>query len=314
MSSQNIKPKFILAALVVLGLGFSGVALVNASDKTDADSSAVSEDVAQASAAIATAAGEQDDPVVAKVDGTDIKRSEVLGFINSLPPQLRQMPADNLYGLAVDQLISNHIVDRKAGAAKLNDDKEVKEMLAQAHDQIIRNVYLERQVAAQMSDKRLKESYDKIIKAMPDVEEVSARHILVDSEEKAKELLGKIKGGEAFEKLAEENTMDKGTAPNGGDLGYFAKNEMVAPFAEAAFAMKKGEVSKAPVKTDFGWHIIKVEDKRKRAKPAFDAVKPQLEQQARQEIMTELVGKWQKEAKVEKFDAEGKPVADSKAN
>ncbi|HEY8192074.1 MAG TPA: peptidylprolyl isomerase [Alphaproteobacteria bacterium] len=271
-----------------------------------------------APAAAATApAGEESiklgNPTVATVNGEEIKRSDVFTFIGTLPEQVRQMPIQNLFPLALEQVINNKIVGARADAAKLESDPEVTKMMEQAKGQIVRNVYVERQLKEGITQKKLLKAYDDMLTKIGDVQETHARHILVDSEEKARDAIKKLDGGAKFEELAKELN----TAPskdNGGDLGYFAKTDMIPEFANAAFALDVGKYSKDPVKTQFGWHVIKVEDRRKRPEPEFEAVKPQLEAQLRQEILTGLLDKWQKEAKIKKFDLNGEPVKETKSN
>lgn len=251
-------------------------------------------------------------PTVAIINGEEIKRADVLSFISGLPEQVRQMPLQNLFPLALEQVVNNRLVSAKAKEAKLDNDPEVQKLIDQAKGQIVRNVYVQKQVDAAMTEKRLLKAYEKVLNEMGEVQEVHARHILVDSEDKAKEVIKKLGSGSKFDDLAKEYSKGP-SSDNGGDLGYFAQSEMVPEFANAAFALKKGEISKAPVKTQFGWHIISVEDKRKRPEPKFEDVKPQLETQVRQEILGEILDKWQKSAKIQKFDINGEPVKDKQA-
>lgn len=141
---------------------------------------------------------------------------------------------------------------------------------------------------------------------MGKVEEVKARHILVDTEDKAKEVITKLQAGAKFEDLVEEYSSGV-TKDTKGELGYFAKGEMVPEFADAAFALAKGQYTKQPVKTQFGYHVIESQDRRKREAPSFDEVKPQLESVVRQRQLVELLTTWQNAAQVEKFDINGKP-------
>jgi peptidyl-prolyl cis-trans isomerase C len=162
-------------------------------------------------------------------------------------------------------------------------------------------------VNKKISESRLKDAYEKYVKAFPDVQDVKARHILVKDEAKAKDLIKQLGEGKDFAELAKANSTD-GTAQNGGELGYFAKTEVVPPFADAAFALNVGEYSKTPVKTDFGYHVIKVEEKRKRPPAAYDEIKPLLETQLRREILEETVEAWRDDAQIERFDINGKPI------
>lgn len=247
------------------------------------------------------------DPVVAKVNGEDIKRSEVLTYITTLPDQVKQMPIQNIFPLAVDQVVINKVVGDKADKANLKDDPEVAKLVDQAKEQITRNVYVERQVKSKITDKKLKDAYSKFTGSYKSIEEVKARHMVFDTEAKAKDVIAKLDKGESFETLMKDNV--KGGSPEqGGELGYFAKNEMIPDFANAAFDLKAGAYTKTPVKTQFGWHVIQVEDRRKRVPPKFDEVKPQLEMAVRQEILTDTVKEWEKDAKVQKFDINGDPI------
>ncbi len=221
------------------------------------------------------------------------------------------MPLQNLFPMARDQVVNNKLVTEKAKAANLEADAEVQKMLDQAKQQIVRSVYVEREIKSRINDEELKKAYDELKADVAKIEETKARHILVDTEEKAKEVVTKLNGGAKFEDLVSEYSSGP-SKENGGDVGYFAKSEMVPEFAEAAFALKVGEYSKDPVKTQFGYHVIKAEDRRSRPEPAFEDVKPQLEAVVRQRKLLEMVNSWQSDAKVEKFDINGAPEAEVK--
>lgn len=336
MSEEKKSSKGPMIALVagVIALGAGGVVYVTQQSKTvDApaeisstateDTSGV-EDIAPAAAeqsskpadtqpaetdsAAGTVPGlKMGDPVVAKIGGQDVLRSEVFNYITTLPEQIRQMPLQNLFPLALDQVLNNRIIGEKADAAKLDADPEVTKILDQAKGQIVRNVYVERELNKAVSQKELLKAYETMLSAQEKVEEVHARHILVADESKARDIIAKLNDGAKFEDLAKEST-DGPTAANGGDLGYFAKAEMVPEFAEAAFSIAPGSVSKDPVKTQFGWHVIKVEEKRQRPEPQFETVKPQLEAQIRREKLNTMLETWQKESKIEKFDINGEAI------
>ena len=247
-------------------------------------------------------------PVVAKVNGTEVTRGEVLEFITTLPEQARQMPLQNLFPMARDQVVNNKLVAEKAKTANLESDPEVQKLMDQARQQIERSVYVEREVASKVNDVELQKAYNELKTELSKVEEVKARHILVDTEEKAKEVITKLQGGAKFEDLVQEYS-EGVTKETKGELGYFAKAEMVPEFSTAAFALGKGQYTKTPVKTQFGWHVIESEDRRTRPAPSFDEVKPQLEAVVRQRQLMELINQWQKDAQVEKFDINGKPEA-----
>lgn len=246
-------------------------------------------------------------PVVAKVNGNDIMRTDVLNFISTLPLQVRQQPIQELFPAALDQVVGNRVLSEKSKEAGLDEDPEVLQLLEQAKGQIIRNVYVERQIAERMTQKRLLKAYEDVLNTLEEVQETRASHILVETEDEAKDLIAKLDEGADFAELAKEYSKGP-TGENGGDLNYFAKDQMVPEFADAAFALDVGQYSKAPVQTQFGWHVIKVTDRRVRPEPEFEALKPQLENQVRQEILMELLKEWEKGVKIEKFDINGDPV------
>ena len=252
---------------------------------------------------------EEGNPVVAKVDGKDITRVDVYRFIQTMPTNVQQMPAVQIYPIAMEQVINARLVQNMADEADIEETPEFQKEMDMAKQQIKRNLYLQNQVNDKITESRLKKIYNDFIKKVPDVEERRARHILVETEDKAKAVIEKIEQGkESFEELATSLSIGP-TAPKGGDLGYFAESEMVPEFAEKAFSMKKGEVSE-PVQTQFGWHVIKLVDIRDRPKPTYDQLKPNLEVEARREILDDLLQKWRKSADIVQYDINGKPLKD----
>ena len=249
-----------------------------------------------------------DDPVVAKVDGKPVYKSEVMDFVKTLPPQMSQADPKTIFPMALDQVISAKIVDEKAITEKTENDPVVQKRLADAKLQIVRAVYAEKSIEKEFSQDAVKKAYDDIVKNIPKTEEVHARHILVDTETEAKDIIKKLDGGAKFEDLAKELSKDKSNSATGGDLGFFAKNDMVKEFSEAAFALKANEYTKTPVKTQFGFHVIQSLEKRERPAPKFEDVKLQVEGQVRRDILNKLVEKWRSEAKIEAFDMDGKPI------
>lgn len=246
-------------------------------------------------------------PVVAKVDGNDITRVDVFRFIKMMPANIQQMPPQAVYPMAVEQVINTRLVQNKAEAANMENDPEVQEQMNMARQQIIRSIYVQREIDKQISDSDLKKKYEETVGAQPDVKEARAAHILVDSEAKAKEIIAKVQSGEDFAKLASENSSDPGNKDKGGELGWFAQGDMVPEFSEAVFKMKKGDVSKEPVKTQFGWHVVKLEDLRNRPKPTFDETKEMLKTELRREKLEAMLQNWRQTAKIEKFDINGDP-------
>ncbi len=250
-----------------------------------------------------------DDPVVARVNGTEIHRSEVVIALRTLPAQAQQQPMEKLYPVLLEDLVNATLVAQAARKQKLGDDPEVKKQLAFAQDRIFEQVYLDRLLEKSVTDQKLHARYDKYVKEAPPREEVSARHILLPTEDEAKAVIAELKKGADFAKLAQEKTTDPSGKTSGGDLGYFAHDQMVPDFADAAFKLKKGEFSQTPVKTQFGWHVIKVEDRRTAKPPSFEEAKQQLSNLVAREIIVEKVKELRTGAKIETFALDGGKLA-----
>ncbi len=259
-----------------------------------------------------TDADPKTNPVLAKIDGKEIRRQDVVKLVNSMPAQMQQIPLEQLFPMALEQTISNAIIDQKAKDSGLKNDPDVKKQLAQAKEQLIRGKFIENAVKAKLTDERLQESYKGYVDGFPKLDEVKAAHILVDDETLAKELVKKLGKGEDFAALAQEHSKD-GSAENGGNLGYFAENEVVPEFAKAAFATEVGAYTKAPVKSQFGYHIIKVEEKRQRPPAPFEQVKGFLEQELQRSIVDDILTEWKSAADIERFDINGNPLPEQTA-
>ncbi|HPD82838.1 MAG: peptidylprolyl isomerase [Alphaproteobacteria bacterium] len=247
-------------------------------------------------------------PVVARVDGKDITRVDVYRFIQTMPANIQQLPATTVYPMAMEQVINTRIVQNKADAADVTESEAFAKEMEIAKQQIARNLYLQETVDKEVTDSKLKKLYNDLMAKTPDVEERRASHILLETEDQAKAVIEKLAKGGDFEGMAKELSKDPTAAARGGDLGYFAKTDMVPEFANAAFGMQKGDVSQSPVKTQFGWHVIKMVDVRQRPKPTFDQIKPSLQAELRREELNNLLEKWRKDAKIEQFDINGNPL------
>jgi len=247
------------------------------------------------------------DPVVARVNGVEIHRSEVIHTISTLPAQVRQMPTEMVFPAVLDQMINGKLVAAAAAEQKLQDDPEYKDKMKHAEERVMQELFLTRSVKARITDAVLQERYKKYLAENPAQDEVRASHILVATEAEAKALIEQLKGGADFAKLAKEKSTDAAAAAQGGDLGYFTKEAMVAPFSEAAFKGAPGKVIETPVHTQFGWHVIRVDDRRKGTPPNLDDVRGELENEMSQEIVTGVVADLRAKAKVEEFRQDGSP-------
>lgn len=255
--------------------------------------------------AAAPAAQPLKDPVVATVNGLPIRLSELEVAQQSLPQQYRNMPLQAVFPALLDRIIDSKLVVQEGKKSKVNEDPAFKKRMAFVEDQVLQDFWIQREIARRVTAEKLQQRYEERLKSMPTEEEVHARHILVSTEDEAKALIAEIKKGAAFDKLAKEKSTDKASGAEGGDLGWFKKSDMVKEFADAAFALKKGELSDTPVKTQFGYHVIKLEDRRKAPPPAFEELADQLREEMAREAVTAQLDQLRSGAKIEKFNIDG---------
>lgn len=218
------------------------------------------------------------DEVAARVNGTTIYASDVAreAAAQKLIQVGDPLPRDSKsYKQVLDNLVDQRLLALEAVRRELDRSAEAKRRLQSARERILGNILVENVVSQAVSDDAVRRMYDEQAKLSPPEEEVKARHILVKTREEADAVEKALAGGADFAKLAQEKSIDPGSRLQGGDLGYFTHDAMVAPFADAAFALKKGEIS-PPVQTQFGWHIIQLEDRRKQTPPSFDEMRPRI--------------------------------------
>ena len=259
----------------------------------------------------ALAATARADPkILAKVDGVAITEddyNDALADIGPGLPEKLEGPEREKYVL--DYLIDLRLVAKQALADKLDGTADFARRLAYYHDKLAMEGLLTNVAKSATTEEAERKAYDEAAKAQPPEPEVHARHILVPTEEEAKAALARIKAGEDFAKVATELSKDPGG--DGGDLGWFTKDRMVPEFADAAFKLEPGQVSD-PVKSQFGWHIIKVEGKRMKTFPPFEQVKDQAARFVAQKAQTALITSLRDKAKIERFDEEAKPAEPAK--
>ena len=210
--------------------------------------------------------------IVAKVNGQTITESDMRLADNELGAELGNLPPEVKRRALAEYLIDNILFAEAAEAANLAAAPEFDEQMRYLRHRLLREQYFEKTLRGTVSEDEAKKIYDAKVAELKPEDEVAARHVLVDSEEKAKELHAKIVGGADFAQVAKENSTDSGSKEQGGLLGYFGKGQMVPEFEAAVFKMVEGQVSE-PVKTNFGWHIIKLEDRRRKETPSFESVK-----------------------------------------
>ena len=247
------------------------------------------------------------DPVIARVDGEPVLRSELQGTMRGLPPQAQGMPMEALYPMLLERVIDLRLIGNAARGAKLDDDPAVKKKIQEATDRVLQEVLLTRSIETKVTEAALREKYKTFASTIPGQEEVNARHILTKTEAEAKAVIAELKKGGDFSDLAKKRSIDPSAASGGGDLGYFTREQMVPEFSEAAFNLKKGEITETPVKSSFGWHVIRVEDKRTSGPPPFDEVKAELQEEMSREVIQDILKDLRGKAKVERFNLDGTP-------
>ena len=239
------------------------------------------------------------DPVVAKVDGVEIHQSDIALAEEELGASLPQdATPEARRNYLITHLVDMILLSRAAEEQGLSGSDDFKRRFAAMRTKLLAGLMLRQIAQKSVSEEAMHKVYDDAIKQMGDEQEVRARHILVESEDQAKAIQADLKKGADFAELAKQKSKDPAAA-DGGDLGYFTKDQMVPEFADVAFKLDKGQISD-PVKTAFGWHIIKVEDKRKKPVPTYDQVKDQLATVVVQQSQADLVNKLRNQAKIER--------------
>ena len=240
------------------------------------------------------------DPVIARVNGVDIKQSDLALAEEDVGADMQAASPEAKREHLISYLADIIMVTQAADKKNLADSPDFKRRLAFLRSKLLMGYELQQEAKTALTDEALKQTYDEAVKSMSGQEEVHARHILVEGEDEAKAILEQLKGGADFAKLAKEKSKDPGAA-EGGDLGYFTKDQMVPEFADVAFKMYPGQLSN-PVKTQFGWHVIKVEDKRIKQPPEFEKVKDQIEAYLARKAQSDFITKLRQSAKVERLD------------
>jgi peptidyl-prolyl cis-trans isomerase C len=264
--------------------------------------------LAQPAPAAPAAASHNSNPVVAVVGPYKIHMSDLQADLQSAPAQAQQLPPDQLYQLLLTQEVDRKAVLVAALKAGLEKDPAVAEQMQDAAYIKLENAYVQKQVAAQVSDAAVQAAYDKQYANKPGPEQVDARQILVQTQQQAEDIITQLNQGADFATLAQKDSIDPG-AKNGGELGWFSQDEMVPAFANAAFALKPGTYTKTPVQTQFGWHIILSEGKRTAPTPKLADVQGQIRQQLGDAAVQKTLDEARSGLKIELFNPDGTPAA-----
>jgi peptidyl-prolyl cis-trans isomerase C len=264
-------------------------------------------------AASAAPAPAQVDPnaVVATVNGQSVTEADLALAESELAQQFAQLPPEQRRAAALSAAIEIKVLAAKAVADGLDKDPDFQRRAAFLQERALHGEMVEKEVVGKITDDEIRARYDKEVAAQPPVNEVHARHILVKTKEEAEAIIKQLDGGADFQKLANEHTSDPSGKTNGGDLDWFGPGQMVPEFDKAVFALNVGAYTKEPVQTQFGWHVIKVEDKRAKQPPAFDTVKNQVKSLVIRDKYFALVKEARAAAKVDIPDPELKKAVDA---
>lgn len=283
-----------LACSAVFALGSTQGWTSDAEDVKDKDSAPASQEQPKISL----------ETIIAKVNGKPIKMVALVQELQGLPPQIQQIPLEKIFPRLRDQLIDSLLIAEAAKKQKLTDSEEVKRAVAKATERALIQAYMMKHVKDRVTEPSLKAKYDEYVKNFKAEKEVRARHILVKDEPTAQEIIAELKKGGDFADLAKKKSTDQ-TAKEGGDLGFFKRDDMVSAFSDVAFNLKPGTYTESPVKTEFGFHVIRVEETRDSKIEPFEKKKDELASELSQETVMKAVESLRSQAKIERFDEKG---------
>lgn len=246
----------------------------------------------------------QEDKVVATVAGQPITEADLTQALSDLDQQFARLPEEQKRAAALSAVIEIKLLAAEAKAKGFDKSAEFQRRMAFLEERALHSEVIENEVAAKITDEDIRKRYDAEIANTPASNEVRARHILVKTKEEADAIVKQLDDGANFEEIAKEKSSDPGSGAQGGDLGWFGPGQMVPEFEKAAFALEPGAYTKEPVQSQFGWHVIKVEDKRAKQPPAFDQVKEQFRSLLLRERYFALVKQLRAAGKVEVTDPE----------
>lgn len=244
----------------------------------------------------------EDDPVIAVVNGEKIMRSDLMAARENLPQEYRPIPLEQIYPILLTSLIDSKLVAADAKARKLDEEQAYKDRLDQVAVQVLERYAVRKAIEDAVTDEKLRAAYDAQVSGGG--KEIKARHILVKTNDEAVAIIKELDQGADFAELAKSKSTGP-SGPNGGDLGYFGKGQMVAPFETAAFSLEKGGYTKEPVQTQFGFHIIMVEDERTKTPPTFEESVDELRNEISQQAGASYVESLREDAKIERFKLDG---------
>ena len=253
---------------------------------------------------LAQDAKDDSNPIVATVNGHEIRQSNVAAAFARLPEQYQQIPVDSLYPQLLQQLVTNHLLEVAGRALDLHKDEKVLAQIRDFESAAIQQAYIQLKIAEQVTEESINSVYEETYGSADGPEEVRASHILVETEEKGMELLKQLAGGADFAQLARDHSTGP-SGPRGGDLGYFTRESMVEEFSAVAFSLEIGATGPDPVKTQFGWQIIKVIDKRRQPPPDLEESQARIQDLLTREFVTAHMSELRANAEIKTFNLDG---------
>ena len=248
------------------------------------------------------------DPIVASVEGHQIRLSDVARATQTLPANLRSLPFDTLYPILLERMVDHQALVRMADRRGLADRPAVKKEIEAAADRVLEGAYLEQEAASKVTDQAIQLRYNQRFGARPATEEARARHILVTAEAEARDLIDQLRKGADFAGLARARSKDP-DGQNGGDQGFFRRDQVWPNFADVAFSLPPGQVAPNPVHNEFGWHVVKVEERRLVGAPSFADVKDTLREELMSEAVRQAVTSARSQLFIRRFNLDGTEMA-----
>ncbi len=241
----------------------------------------------------------QENPLLARVNGREIRWADIEESARDLPEEYRSQ-LGTIFPALLQRLIDLQLLVWAAREDGLAEEAEVRRLVAEYEDRVLSDTLIQRRVADRVTEEALRLRYDAHIEGLAARSEVRARHILLETEEAAREVIAALDSGADFAELARERSLGP-SAEEGGDLDYFVRDNMVPEFATAAFAMEIGQYSSDPVRTEFGWHVIKVEDRRAEGAASFEEMQDELRESATRELLDEFLQTLRERAEIELY-------------
>ncbi len=244
----------------------------------------------------------QNIPIVANVNNEDISLETMIHAMNELPPEIQSQPFMSYYEDLLERVIDIKLFAQEGKKMKLDEEPSVRAAIDFVIEKVLMQAFLSKYIQENIKEENLKASYNNFIADETSREEIKASHILMDTESEAIDVINMLNDGDDFAELA-KNKSTGPSGPSGGDLGWFKRGQMVPPFEKAAFSLNKNEISQRPVQTQFGWHVIKIFDKRIPEAPSYENMKSKLIQGLERKIVSKKIQDLRNDALIEKLSS-----------